>query len=60
MSDEQSDIRDEPEAEVEGHKFVTDEPVDDESEKMKMRMKTKTKTQSSDELGDDLEGKMKY
>ena len=43
MSDEQTDIRDDDE-DVEAHKFVSEEPGEDDAEKMKMRMKMKTKT----------------
>lgn len=59
MSDQQSDPRD-TDPDVEAHKFIAEEPSEDDAEKMKMRMKTKMKTQGSDELGDDVEGKMKY
>ena len=36
MSDEQTDIRDDDE-DVEAHKFVSEEPGEDDAEKMKMR-----------------------
>jgi hypothetical protein len=57
-SDEQNDFRDEPEAEdedVEAHRFVAEEPGDDDLEKRKMKMRMKT--QGSEELGGDDFGK---
>ena len=56
MSDEQKDIRDDED--VEAHKFLTEEPADDEADRTKMRMKTKTHT--SDETGDELGDRAKY
>ncbi|MGH3077638.1 MAG: hypothetical protein ACRDPZ_05575 [Gaiellaceae bacterium] len=53
MSDEQTDIRDDDE-DVEAHKFVSEEPGEDDAEKLKMRMKMKTKTATPDDVGDDL------
>ena len=52
MSDEQTDIRDDDE-DVEAHGFVSEEPGEDDAEKMKMRMKMKTKT-ATDEPGDEV------
>jgi hypothetical protein len=51
MSDEQTDTRDDED--VEAHKFVTEEPGEDDAEKTKMRMKMKTKTRASEDLGGD-------
>ena len=53
MSDEQTDIRDDDE-DVEAHKFMTEEPADDESGKAKAKFKMKTKMQTPDETGDEL------
>jgi hypothetical protein len=53
MSDEQTDIR-EDDDDVEAHKFVTEEPGEDDAGKMKAKFKMKTKTLTSDEIGDEL------
>lgn len=60
-ADEKTEPR-EPESEVEGHRYVADEPGEEDAEKTRtrMRMKTKTKTESSDELGEDFESKTRY
>jgi hypothetical protein len=58
MSDEQTDIRDDED--VEAHKFLTEEPAEDDSGKTKTKFKTKTKTQTSDEIGDELGEGEKY
>lgn len=53
MSDDQTETRDDED--VEAHKFVTEEPGEDDSGKTKTKFKTKTKTRASedaDELGD--------
>ena len=57
MSDEKKDTRDE---DVEAHKFMTEEPGEDDSGKTKTKFKTKTKTQTSDEIDDDLGDRAKY
>jgi hypothetical protein len=59
MSDEQTDIRDDDE-DVEAHKFVSEEPGEDDAEKTKMRMKMKTKTATDDVGSDDLGDRAKY
>ena len=57
MSDEKKDTRDE---DVEAHKFMTEEPGEDDSGKTKTKFKTKTKTQTSDEIDEDLGDRAKY
>lgn len=59
MSDEQTDTRTEDE-DVEAHKFMTEEPADDDSGKTKAKFKMKTKTKTSDELGDELGDRAKF
>lgn len=59
MSDEQTDIREDDE-DVEAHKFVAEEPGEDDAEKTKMRMKMKTKTATDDVGSDDLGDRAKY
>jgi len=52
-SDEQTDLRDENEAgdeDVEAHRYVVEEPGEDDLRGMKMRMKTR----GSEEPGDDV------
>jgi hypothetical protein len=58
MSDEQTDVRDDED--VEAHKFMTEEPDEDDSGKTKTKFKTKTKTPTSDEIGDELGERPKY
>jgi hypothetical protein len=60
MSDEKKDTRDDKDVDVEAHKFMTEEPGEDESGKTKARFKTKTKTLTSDEIDDDLGDRAKY
>jgi len=60
MSDEKTDSRDD-DAEVEAHKFVTEEPGEDDSGKTKTKFKFKTKTRASEEIGgDELDDRSKY
>jgi hypothetical protein len=59
MSDEQTDIREDDE-DVEAHKFVAEEPGEDDAEKMKMRMKMKTKTRGPDDAGDEIGDRAKF
>ena len=59
MSDEQTDTRTEDE-DVEAHKFMTEEPADDDSGKTKAKFKMKTKTRTPDETGDDLGDRAKF
>ena len=47
MSDEQTDIREDDE-DVEAHKFVTEEPGEDDAGKTKAKFKMKTKSRTSD------------
>ncbi len=58
MSDEKKDVRDDED--VEAHKFMTEEPGEDDSGKTKTKFKTKTKTVTSDEIDDDLGDRAKY
>jgi hypothetical protein len=63
MADEKTDLRYKDEGEdvgedVEAHRYVSEEPGDDEAEKTKTKMKTKTRT--SEDIGDDFEGRAKY
>ena len=58
MSDEKKDTRDDED--VEAHKFMTEEPGEDDSGKTKTKFKTKTKTHTSDEIDDDLGDRAKY
>ena len=62
MTDEKTDLRykDKDEGEdVEAHRYVSEEPGDDEAEKTKAKMKTKTR--SSDGIdGDDVGDRAKY
>jgi hypothetical protein len=53
MADEKTKTRNE-EPDVEGHKFMTEEPSEDDSGKTKTKFKLKTKTRADedDELGD--------
>ena len=53
MSDEQTEIRGDDE-DVEAHKFMTEEPGEDDAGKTKAKFKMKTKTRTSDEIGDEL------
>ena len=57
MSDEQTDTREDED--VEAHKFVTEEPSDDDSGKTKAKFKMKTKTKTPDEIGDELDDRAK-
>ena len=59
MSDEQTDIRDEEE-DVEAHKFMTEEPADDDSGKTKTKFKFKTKTRAPDDIGDETGDRAKF
>jgi hypothetical protein len=60
MSDEKTEARDE-ELDVEAHKFVSDEPGEDDAEKTKAKFKFKTKTRASDDIGgDELGDRPKY
>jgi hypothetical protein len=52
MSDEKTETRDE-EPEVEAHKYVSEEPGEDDAEKTKAKFKFKTKTRASDDIGSD-------
>lgn len=52
MSDKQPETRDDQE--VEAHKYITEEPGEDDSGKTKTKFKTKTKTRTSDEIDDEL------
>jgi hypothetical protein len=56
MSDEKKDIREDED--VEAHKFMTEEPGEDDSGKTKTKFKTKTAT--SDETDEDLGDRAKY
>ena len=61
MSDEKTETRDE-EPDVEAHKFVSEEPGEDDAEKTKAKFKFKTKTtEASDDIGgDELGDRPKY
>ena len=60
MSDEKAETRDE-EPDVEAHKFVSEEPGEDDAEKTKAKFKFKTKTGASDDIGgDELGDRPKY
>ena len=60
MSDEKTETRDE-EPDVEAHKFVSEEPGEDDAEKAKAKFKFKTKTGASDDIGgDELGDRPKY
>jgi hypothetical protein len=59
MSDEKTETRDEEE-DVEAHKFMTEEPADDDSGKTKAKFKMKTKTRTPDEIGDELGDRAKF
>jgi hypothetical protein len=59
MSDEKTDNRDD-DADVEAHKFVTEEPGEDDSGKTKTKFKFKTKTASDDIGGDELGDRPKF
>jgi hypothetical protein len=52
MSDEQTDTTRDDE-DVEAHKFMTEEPGEDDAGKTKAKFKLKTKTRTSDEIGGD-------
>jgi hypothetical protein len=52
MSDEQTDTREDED--VEAHKFVTEDPAEDDTGKLKTKLKLKTKTRTSDDIGDEL------
>jgi hypothetical protein len=58
MSDEKTDTRDD-DADVEAHKFVTEEPGEDDSGKTKTKFKTKTRA-SEETGGDELDDRSKY
>ena len=62
MSDEKPETRDD-EPDVEAHKFVSEEPGEDDAEKAKAKskFKFKTKTRASDDIGgDELGDRAKY
>jgi hypothetical protein len=59
MADEKSDTR-EDQPDVEGHKFVTDEPGEDDLGKTKTKFKFKTKTRADEAEGDELGDRAKY
>jgi hypothetical protein len=52
MSEEQTDTREDED--VEAHKFVTEDPAEDDTGKTKTKLKMKTKTLTSDDIGDEL------
>jgi hypothetical protein len=56
MSDEKKDTRDDED--VEAHKFMTEEPGEDDSGKTKTKFKTKTRT--SDEIDEELGDRGKF
>ena len=59
MSDEKTETRDD-EPDVEGHKFASEEPGEDDAGKTKAKFKFKTKTASDDIGGDELGDRPKY
>ncbi len=58
MSDEKTETRDD-EPDVEAHKFVSEEPGEDDAGKTKAKFKTKTRA-SDDIGGDELGDRPKY
>jgi hypothetical protein len=59
MSDEKTETRDE-EPDVEAHKFVSEEPGEDDAGKTKAKFKFKTKQGSDDIGGDELGDRPKF
>jgi hypothetical protein len=60
MSDEKTETRDD-EPDVEAHKFVSEEPGEDDAGKTKAKFKFKSKTRASDDIGgDELGDRPKY
>jgi hypothetical protein len=58
MPDEKTDRYEREDEDVEAHRFMTEEPGEDEAEKAKAKMKTKTR--ADDDIGEEFGSKTKY